>query len=325
MTRMNVTGDVTIAATSTKAEAKADARGGSGSVGIAVTLFSAEATVSGSTSAYLGRLGSAAAATPAQFFAGGLAIEAKAVESTATATLLSVAVGLVGGGIGTNPSKSIPAKAVVSGLVEATAGPIDPAKPAAERVALNLGAHGLVILAEAFGVATADARGGAGSLLIAVAILGAESTTSLGTSASLAADTTVFGGKVDVSAITKSAKAESDVVVGQGAVLAGGGKAEAKATSSGGAAASIGDRATVRVTDGFVRVAAETTALANADALIATGNGIAGGRETVGQSPRPPSGPATWSSARSPGARATPRRSPTAGPSSPTAAVGSRR
>ncbi|HET8784683.1 MAG TPA: hypothetical protein VFM38_03550, partial [Candidatus Limnocylindrales bacterium] len=266
--------------TSTQAQAAADARGGSGSVLIAVTLMTAVGTVSGSTRAYVGHLGNAALtapAIPAQFWVGSLDVKAKATDSRATATLLSVSVGLLGAG--SAGDDAIPSKATVSGAVEAWVEPATAGQATNARVAVHAGANGITIKAESSGITVATVNGGAGSVGGGVTILQGDAETSLGTKAWVGPWTTIYAGKLDVAATTLAAKATANVTVGTGSVLAGGGRAEANATISSGASAWIGDDTFVQVTDGFARVAAATTALGKSGALIATASGVAGGRE----------------------------------------------
>ncbi len=277
-TQINVTGLVTISADATRSEAIADTRGGSGSVIISVTLLSAEASVTGSTRAYLGFLGSATAASPATFQAGGLSISAEAGNSTATADLLSVSVGLVGAG--TDGNGTTPASATVSGSVAAWAGPSTPTQPVIDRVVLRLGSLGASVTADATSDAAATAKGGSGSVGVAVALLKATATNSLGVTASLSEGIRVVAlGNVSIEATTAKSEATATVVVGAGAVLGAGGRAEAIATVSGATTASIGDGAVISVTDGYLRVLASGSAVAVADSLIATGAGVAGGRD----------------------------------------------
>ena len=127
-----------------------------------------------------------------------------------------------------------------------------------------------------------EAKGGAGALGIAVAILEADASTTLSTSASLAGSTTLHAGGLDIYASTVLARATNSVVVGAGAIIASGGSATGRTTASAGSTASVGGGAHVVVTGGVVRVHADDNEFASTNVLMATGAGIAGGREADG-------------------------------------------
>src|SRR5262249_42671070 len=104
-TRIDVSGPVAITAQSANAIAKADTEGGTGAVGISVTLATSTATIGGSVRAYMGDLGPQSGTAPAKFHAGSLDVEAIAPGRNAKSIMNPVAIGLVGGGAGpTNPN-----------------------------------------------------------------------------------------------------------------------------------------------------------------------------------------------------------------------------
>jgi hypothetical protein len=265
-----VTHAATVHAVVSQAHVTATSDGGSGSVLIAVTLKSAEANITGSTCAYVGYLGASA---PASFHAGTLTVDAEDDDVNATATILAVSVGLVGSGTGPKAGGDTTAKASITGAVEAFLAP---------NVAMTIDGMAKVT-AGAASTAYGEAKGGSGALGIAISVLQADASTTLGTSASIAAGATLEAGGLVVSASTSLAKATDKVVVGEGAIVGGGAGAHGSTTASAGASAAIGDNANITVTGGGIRVHADGNDFASTDLLVATGNGIAGGRNADGK------------------------------------------
>ena len=258
---IDVTGAFLIAATSKAATATADVRGGSGSVLIAVTLMSATAEVTGTTTARLGSLGAGS------FDVGSLQVVADEQDRLADADLLIVSVGLLGSGLG-GEDGNLPVKARVDGDITAEVAP---------GVAVTV--DGAVIV-DATGRADADARadGGAGCLGFCVAIIDVEASNDLDVRAGIAANAHLSAGSLSITAAT-ALQIDGAVIVGQGAIIGGGGRAQADATASGAVTAVVGDQADLTLAGGPVLVEAKSDVRGFADVLIATGNLLVGGRE----------------------------------------------
>ena len=289
-TVIDVTGAVQITATAQETDLDADARGGSGSVIIAVTLMTGEASASGSTRAYLGELGTATGTDAAKFDAGALTIDADATNTTTNAVILPVSFAIVASGTGPT-SGNMSSKATITGKAEAYAVPSLTTQAVADRVKLVLDTGALTIEAGAATKANAEGRGGAGAIGIAVAILDAQAENSFATLAYLGDGAQVDARGLDIHADTRQAEATVTVIVGAGAILGGGGRAQGTAKTNGGTDAHIGAGANVTVTDGVTAVRADANSVAAVDVLIATASILVTGRDARRRSRprRPPS------------------------------------
>ena len=280
-TRINISGSVAITAKSDAATAYADTIGGSGSVIIAVTLMSSTANITGSVLAYVGYLGSPSGPFRASFHAGSLDVAATATARDATATSNPVAVGLVGGGDGTNNphQNSSTSAATVSGDVTAFLAPAGANPGSSPIFKLDVSGGDVTVNATSYSQALGELVGGSGALGITVTYLGADATQSLNTDAYVGDDVELLAHGVDVEATDSLQKAISSAQVLASALIAAGGNAFSNATTSGGTSASIGQGSKAFVTGGYVQVSASSDPYASSTVVIATGAGIAGGRE----------------------------------------------
>ena len=163
-TRINISGSVAITAKSDAATAYADTIGGSGSVIIAVTLMSSTANITGSVLAYVGYLGSPSGPFRASFHAGSLDVAATATARDATATSNPVAVGLVGGGDGTNNphQNSSTSAATVSGDVTAFLAPAGANPGSSPIFKLDVSGGDVTVNATSYSQALGELVGGSG-------------------------------------------------------------------------------------------------------------------------------------------------------------------
>ena len=116
---------------------------------------------------------------------------------------------------------------------------------------------------------------------IAVAILDAQAENSFATLAYLGDGAQVDARGLDIHANTRKADATVTVIVGAGAILGGGGRAQGTAKTNGSTDAHIGAGANVTVTDGVTAVHADADSVAAVDVLIATASVLVTGRDAI--------------------------------------------
>ena len=264
-------GAVTVKALVDDSTAFADARGGNGPVLIAVTLLAPSAKITGSVRAYIGHLGDASVTNGALFKAGSLDIEAEAKRVLATATLLTVSIGLIGAGNGPSPGQPLAAQSEVSGSVNAWVAPNDTTAVAATRAPITVTGSATISSTtdaisrtDSTGCAKTAAvcstiNGGAGSFGIAAFVLKADATMSRSVKAWVGDGVTLTAADLLVSADTESGEAFTALVTGAGGLIGSGGHAEGTVTASGSTEASLGVGAQVTVTGGAVAVKASST------------------------------------------------------------------
>ena len=275
---MSITHAATVNALVDTATATADAHGGTGSLLIAVTLLSPYAAISGDVRAYIGALGDASVAHGALFSVGSLDVEAKELATTATATLLTLSIGLIGAGVGATGDTGITADAELGGTVAAWASPFDSTATTPQRAPLTITTGGATIGATSVTSALTTTNGGAGSFGIAIAIVEGDANNAVQTTAYLDDSTTLTSHGL---AVTSNGTTNAKVTgtVGEASVIAGGGKLVGKAGITGGVDAYLGDKVNVTVTDGDLLVQSQAAVQATTDMLIATANLVAGGRD----------------------------------------------
>ncbi|MEH6586717.1 MAG: hypothetical protein V7720_09160, partial [Halioglobus sp.] len=227
-TNLELTGAVTLLADATN-RAKSEAQGGSGSIGISVSLFEARAIVgerAGDASSAVSQVDAHVADT-AVVNAGSLTVTATS-DSEAKTEMLVATVGLVAAGSGAKSTahSNADTTAAVDGNITLSGG--------------NIG-----IKTESTANADADVRGGSGSLVVGAANFTIEGTAE-GKTASYIANGAVINNadQIDVWATGKGATADADVLVGAGGIVAVG-VARAEANSRPEITAYIGEEVAI--------------------------------------------------------------------------------
>jgi hypothetical protein len=199
---------VQVSASAIETKGTADAQGGSGSVGVTVSAFLADASVGGDTTATIG--------AGAKVTAAGLTVEASNIH-TVTAHVRTVGVGIALGGSGGRSS------ATSTGDVTASVG---------SNTTLKVDGN-LKVDATYEQAASTDADGGAGAGGIAIGVLIGDAAVRGGTTAFIGSGTQIGGedggdlkGDLEVKADNTGASAAANVVA-SGAIVAGGHVAQA--------------------------------------------------------------------------------------------------
>ena len=260
--KINVNNDGPLGTVTVKADsiAKTDAiaRGGNGSVGISVSLFEARSVIgdgtNGNTAAWIG---------DAEINTNNLAVEAIA-NNKATADVLAVSIGLVGGG----------------GRGESIA--LMNANTDASLQGSNLDATGNVsISANSTAETQSKVRSGAGSIIVGAISSQAKADTRGNTRAYVDDGTTIDNAQqVDVEAAVVGATANANINVGSGAAVSIG-VAKADADSAHIAKAYVGKSARIGQTSPIGSLAINATGRGEADAAS---NASGGGAVQVGTS-----------------------------------------
>ena len=254
------TGDISVKTTVASMEATADARGGSGALGIAVSALTANSNVAGSIASTLAGMASLGLGT--------LLVGTTGSSGQSTASVDPVSVSFTGGGAGGN------ATAQYTGSLQAY---LD--------VTAQVQSQGAVeVTAATTAAATATARGGAVAGGAAISALLANATISGSTLSYVAAGANVEAASLTVEA-TGSLTVSAQMLTVAAALLLGGSGGQANATVSGNVIALVGAAdgtpgvplATLIDTSGAVSITANSTVTSQATADGGSGGAISAG------------------------------------------------
>jgi hypothetical protein len=249
VTQIDTTGPVFIHASADEITANSSAMGGSGSVVLSASAMVANATVAGSTKAYVGYLGDPN--NGAHLNSDELDVQAIDGASAANASTLvvSVALGVSGAGSGADAEVTRDVKSFIAG-----------------QDVVNAHNGAVTVDAISNGIATADSHGGAGAILASIAAIVVNSHVGGLTSASIGTGTMIHAGSLEVAANAVQSEADATSQVVNVSIYYGLSASRTTSAVDGNITSSIGDGSMLNVT-GAVAVNATSTPHASASAF----------------------------------------------------------